>query len=343
MRFISGLPFFIFTTLVPILLNAAIEDAIQASPESSFSLLNVGNLIVSKKRDCATRCCAGPTGPTGPTGHNGPTGDTGPQGITGARGAIGAIGPTGLDGPTGPQGPIGSTGPTGPTGLTGFAGPIGPTGATGVTGDIGPTGPTGPTGPLTGPTGAAIIGPTGPTGPTGPFNRVQIIGPIGPTGSPGNSITGPPGATGLAFGLNAYGCFFTANQDAFPDTAFVFNSSPNTLNPVNIFLNGIPTTRIQVSISGWYFIEWNYETPVTLDFQGTGIAGGELVYNNLTPLVGSYHEIRTQPSSQFYIPYVGGQYIVFLNATDFITLVNRASTNRTVINLMLSIIKLRDP
>lgn len=302
---------------------------LQASPNQPTSVQThpIGREITDdasknmSNRDCATRCCAGPTGPTGPEGFRGHKGDTGPQGITGPMGPIGPTGPKGLDGPTGIPGPVGPKGPVGPTGPPGFSGFPGPPGAQGPTGPTGLIGPTGPTGPATGPTGpSGSDGVTGPTGPPGENNTSCATGPIGPTGPSGPAtLRGPSGPTGLNTGVLAYGYFAkTGTTTTFVGNPIDFQSQQPP--PFNIFLAG--PTQIQVILPGVYFIEWSLNPE-----GGPTIIAANLQVNGLD-LPFSYHEIRPykatgpDPTS---IPTLAGQYIVTLNALDIITLVNSSS------------------
>lgn|GEM_PF-1817970 len=93
-----------------------------------------GKVIITNKKQIASKVrkeLKGKAGPAGPAGPAGAPGKDGAAGKEGAKGAAGATGPTGL---SGAAGPTGATGPTGLTGLKGATGPTGPTGATGPTG-----------------------------------------------------------------------------------------------------------------------------------------------------------------------------------------------------------------
>lgn len=333
MRFATKLHLIMFA-LAPVFLNASLENIVHGSDEHSLSLPNADHLMVSRKSDCASRCCTGPTGPTGPTGFRGPTGDTGPQGLTGPMGDIGATGPTGLDGPTGFQGPPGATGATGSTGLSGFTGHIGPTGPTGPDGPPGPTGPIGPTGPSTGPTGESIIGPTGPIGPMGPSSGTQITGPTGPIGPTGATITGPTGPTGQPMGLSAYGLY--CNLDSLTNAGTSFKSF-TSLAQQNISLGGSFNDIFSVTMTGNYLVQWKFDVSSTNLTETVPIVGTLLYVNG--GVASSYHESRPQVNGDSYVSYGGGQCIVFIKPGDNIILLNAFSTIITH-NLFLSIIKL---
>lgn len=299
------------------------ESDIDSMENSSKPLSFLNNILVSRKSDCATRCCPGATGPTGPKGRRGPTGDTGPQGISGPFGPIGPTGPQGVVGPSGSQGPPGSPGPTGPTGPTGFPGITGPTGPTGPAGPTGPTGPTGPIGTGLGATGPGITGPIGPTGPTGPLNSIKITGPVGPTGPQGFPIIGPTGPSGGNTFVTAFGYFSrTAGDSVSPNISFQYDTSgPPPLNVTLLAGN----RRVQVALSGDYFIQWNFtpQSAASLTF-----VSGVLLINSIEQ-PSSYHEIRPMPGTGsiifIYFPYIGGQYMVHLNANDIVELRNKSA------------------
>lgn len=274
------------------------------------------------------RCFTGPEGPQGADGNQGAIGETGAIGSIGSRGPTGFPGTQGNTGPTGPVGPTGNIGAIGPAGPTGL---IGPTGLTGTTGPV-ITGPAGPTGirPLTGPTGpSGPLDATGPTGPTGPSGISFFTGPIGPQGPTVTGATGPTGFSGPTFGLNAYGYFAkTSTGSVAPGGRFDFQAfSP--LVPQNIVL--VSPQFIQINLQGVYLIKW-----VVGPIYDQNLSTGQLNFAvNLSsiqrgPLINSDAVIQAIQENTFPNsgntdgPLFSGQYMVFLNALDVISLNNES-------------------
>lgn len=271
------------------------------------------------------RCFTGPEGPQGPDGEKGETGPTGPTGELGPRGPTGFTGPQGNTGPIGPTGVTGSTGPLGPTGLTGATGLTGPTGPTGlsITGPIGPTGPSGPTA-ITGPTAPpGPQGPTGPIGPTGPSG--SITGPIGPVGASGASITGSVGPT-APFGLASYGYFYMTDTGPVADGAS-FNFLPAVMNNITL-----PTPQqVTVQNAGVYLIKW-VVGPVYDFYHASGNLDYQLLINASAHITLPSQTFFSAISNGFTPPLTDGpistgQYMLALNAGEFISLVNNSGKN----------------
>jgi len=123
-------------------------------------------------------------GPPGPEGKQGPPGPQGPPGATGKQGPPGATGQQGPPGTTGQQGPPGATGQQGLPGATGKQGRP-PTDAE-IAAEVTKYMLAHPVAP-----GQTVQGPPGATGKQGPPGATGKQGPPGTTGQ-----QGPPGPIG---------------------------------------------------------------------------------------------------------------------------------------------------